>query len=60
MWIAGLAEAWTQMKIVGRNNNNLINADGITLMTERKQELKSLLIKGNEESKKSDLKPKFH
>ena len=38
------------MKIAGRNSNNLRYADDITLMAEREEELKSLLIKVKEES----------
>ena len=40
---AGLDEAQAGIKIVGRNINNLRNADGITLMAES-EELKSLLM----------------
>ena len=52
---AGLDEAQTGIKIVGRNINNLRYADDTTLMTEGK-ELKSLLMKVKEESKKVGLK----
>ena len=41
MWNAGLDEAQTGIKIAGRNNN-LRYADDTTLMTESKEELKSL------------------
>ena len=51
MWNAGLDEAQAGIKIVGRNNNNLIYADDNTLMAEIK-ELKSLLMKVKEESEK--------
>ena len=44
------------MKIVGRNNSNLRYADHTTLMAERKEELKSLLMKVKEESEKVGLK----
>ena len=44
------------MKIAGRNINNLRHADGITLMAESKEELKSLLRKMKEESEKVGLK----
>ena len=53
---AGLEEAQAGIKIAGRNINNLINADGTTLMTESKEELKSLLMKVKEESEKVGLK----
>ena len=52
----GLSEAQAGIKIVGRNNNNLIYADDTTLMEESKEELKSLLIKVKEESEKAGLK----
>ena len=42
---AVLYEAQAGMKIAGRNINNLRYADDITLMAERKEELKSLLMK---------------
>ena len=53
---AGLEEAQAGIKITGRNINNLIYADDTTLMTESEEELKSLLMKVKEESKKVDLK----
>ena len=53
---AGLDEAQAGIKIAGRNINNLRNADGITLMTESEEELKSLLMKVKEESEKIGLK----
>ena len=56
MWNSGLDEAQTGIKIAGRNINNLRYADETTLMTEREEELKSLLMKVKEESEKSDLK----
>ena len=55
MWNAGLEEAQTGIKIAGRNINNLIYADDITLMAKSKK-LKSLLIKVKEESEKVGLK----
>ena len=45
---ARLEEAQAKMKIAGRSNNNLRYADDTTLMAERKEELKSLLIKVKE------------
>ena len=53
---AGLEEAQAGLKIAGRNINNLRYADGTTLMAESKEELKSLLMKVKEESKKVGLK----
>ena len=55
MWNAGLEEAQTGIKIAGRNINNLIYADDITLMAKSKK-LKSLLINVKEESEKVGLK----
>ena len=56
MWNARLDEAQAAIKIAGRNINNLRYADDTTLMAERKEELKSLLMKVQEESEKVDLK----
>ena len=53
---AGLEEAQAGIKIAGRNINNLRYADDTTLMAESEEELKSLLMKVNEESEKSGLK----
>ena len=53
---AGLSEAQDGIKIAGRNINNLRYADDTTLMAESKEELQSLLMKVNEESKKVGLK----
>jgi len=53
---AALDEAEAGIKISGRNINNLIYADDTTLMAERKEELKSLLIKVKEETEKVGLK----
>ena len=53
---AGLEETQAGIKIAGRNINNLKYADDITLMAESEEELKSLLMKVNEESEKVDLK----
>ena len=47
---AGLDEAQAGIKITGRNINNLRYVDDTTLMTESKEELKSLLMKVKEES----------
>ena len=51
----GLDEAHAGIKI-GRNINNLRYADDTTLMAEREEELKSLLMKVKEESEKLGLK----
>ena len=48
----GLEEAQAGIKIARRNINNLRYADDTTLMAEREEELKSLLMKMNEESEK--------
>ena len=53
---AGLEKAQARIKIVGRNINNLRYADNTTLMAEREEELKSLLMKMKEESEKVGLK----
>ena len=46
----------SRIKIDGRNISNLRNADGTTLLTESKEELKSLLMKVKQESEKVGLK----
>ena len=53
---SGLNETQAGIKIAQRNINNLRYADDTTLMAEREEELKSLLIKVKEESKKNCLK----
>jgi len=53
---AGLDEAQAEIKIAGRNINNLRYADDTTLMVESEKELKSLLMKVKEESEKVGLK----
>ena len=53
---AGLDESQAGIKIAGRNINNFRNADDTTLMAESKEELKSLLMKLKEKSKKAGLK----
>ena len=52
----GLDEAQAGIKIAGRNINNLRNAEHITLMVESVEELKILLMKVKEDSKKLGLK----
>ena len=54
MWNAELDEAQAGIKIARRNINNLNYTNDTTLMAERKEELKSLLMK--EESEKAGLK----
>ena len=48
---SGLEEIQAGIKISGRNINNLRYADDTTLMAEREEELKSLLMKVKEEGK---------
>ena len=49
---AGLEEAQAGIKIAERNINNLRYADDTTLIAESEEEIKSLLMKMKEESKK--------
>ena len=56
---ARLEEAQAEIKIAGRNINNLRYADDTTLMAESEKELKSLLRKVKEESEKVGLKLNF-
>ena len=56
---AGLDEAQAEIKIAGRNINNLRYADDITLMAESEEEVKNLLMKVKEESEKVGLKLNF-
>ena len=53
---AGLEEAQAGIKIPRRNINNLRYANDTTLMAESEEDLKSLLMKVNEESEKVSLK----
>ena len=53
---AGLEEVQAGIKIAGRNINNLRYADDTTLMEEREEALKNLLMKVKEESEKVGLK----
>ena len=52
----GLEETQAGIKIAGRNMNNLRCADNTTLMAEREEELKRLLVKVNQESERVGLK----
>ena len=49
---AGLGEAQAGIKIVGRNINNVTDADDTTLMAGSEEELKSLLMRVKEENEK--------
>ena len=53
---AELEETQAEIKIAGRNINNLRYADDTTIMAESEEELKSLLMKVQEESEKVGLK----
>ena len=53
---AGLDEAEAGIKIAGRNINNFRYEEDITLMTESKEDCKSLLMKVKEEHEKTVLK----
>ena len=53
---AGLDEAQAGIKIAGRNISNFRYADDTTLMAEREEEFKSLLMKVKEEREKVGLK----
>ena len=56
MWNTGLEEAQAEIKIAGRNINNLRYADDTTLISESEEVLRSLLMKMKEESEKAGLK----
>ena len=56
MWNSGVDEPQAAIKIARRNINNLRYADDTILMTENKEELKSLLMKVKEEREKAGLK----
>ena len=56
MWNARLDEAQTGIKIARKNINNLRYADDTTLMAEREEDLKILLMKVKEEREKAGLK----
>ena len=56
MWNARLDDLQVGIKIVRRNINNLRYTDHTTLMAEREEELKSLLMRVNKESEKAGLK----
>ena len=50
---ARLGESQAGIKIAGRNINNITYADDTTLMAESEEELKSILLRVEKESKKS-------
>ena len=56
MWNARLGKAQAGIMIAGRNINHLRYVDDTILMAESEEELKSLLMKVKEESKKAGLK----
>ena len=56
MWNGGLDEAQAEIKISGRNINNLRYADNSTLMAESEEKLNGLLMKVKEESEEASLK----
>ena len=56
MQSVGLGESQAEIKIAGKNINNLRYADDTTLMAEREEELKSLLKRVKEECGKPSLK----
>ena len=56
MWNIGLDESQAEIKISRKNINNLRYADDTILMAEREEELKSLLMKMKEGSRKAGLK----
>ena len=56
IWNARVDETQARVKISGRNINNFRYADDTTIMSESKEELKSLLMKMQEESQKAGLK----
>ena len=56
MWNAWLDESQVEIKIAGENINNIRYADDSTLIAESKEELKSLLMRVQEESEKAGLK----
>ena len=56
MQTAGLDESQPGIKVARRNINNLRYTDGVTLMAESEEELKSLLMRVKEESENAGLK----
>ena len=60
MWNGRLDEVQGEIKIAGRNINNLRYADDTTLMAESEEKLKSFLMKVKQESEKVGLKLNIH
>ena len=60
MWNVRLDESQAGIKISGKNINNLRYADDTALKAEKKEELKSLLMKVKDKSKKASLKLSVH
>jgi len=60
MWNAGLDESQAGIKITERNINSFKYANDATLMVERKEKLKNLLMKVKEETEKAGLKLSIH
>ena len=56
MWNVGLDEAQAEIKIAGRNINNLRYANDTALMAESEEELQRLLMKMKKKSEKAGLK----
>ena len=56
MWNARLDESQASIKTAGRNINNLWYVHDTTLMAERKEELKSLLMRVKKESERAGLR----
>ena len=52
IWQVRLDESYVEIKTAQRNINNLRYADDTTLTAESEEELKSLLMRGKEESEK--------
>ena len=60
MWNAGLDESQAGIKITERNINSFKYPNDATLMVERKEKLKNLLMKVKEETEKAGLKLSIH
>ena len=60
MWNAGLDESQAGIKITERTINSFKHANDVTLMIERKEKLKNLLMKVKEETGKAGLKLNTH
>ena len=59
MWNTVLDEAQAEIKIAGRNTNNLRYVSDVTLMAESEEELKSLLMRVKEGSERATVKTKY-